>query len=108
MSLPNLVVIGAMKCGTTSLHRHLAAHPGAMRQTEAGQHAWRALVRSVGAERAHRLKGGALRAREQVLRAPVARPELTPARRAELRSVLADEVAALRAHTGQAFASWEL
>lgn len=25
--LPNLVVIGAMKCGTTSLHRYLDAHP---------------------------------------------------------------------------------
>ena len=24
---PNLFVIGAMKCGTSSLHRHLAAHP---------------------------------------------------------------------------------
>jgi len=26
-ALPNLVVIGAMKCGTTSLHHHLDAHP---------------------------------------------------------------------------------
>jgi hypothetical protein len=25
--LPNLIVIGAMKCGTTSLHRYLGAHP---------------------------------------------------------------------------------
>ena len=25
--LPNLVVVGAMKCGTTALHRYLAAHP---------------------------------------------------------------------------------
>jgi len=25
--LPNLLVIGAQKCGTTSLHRYLAAHP---------------------------------------------------------------------------------
>lgn len=25
--LPNLVVLGAMKCGTTALHRYLAAHP---------------------------------------------------------------------------------
>jgi len=25
--LPNLVVIGAMKCGTTALHRYLGAHP---------------------------------------------------------------------------------
>jgi hypothetical protein len=25
--LPNLLVIGAMKCGTTSLHRYLASHP---------------------------------------------------------------------------------
>lgn len=27
MSLPNLLVIGAMKCGTTALHRYLDAHP---------------------------------------------------------------------------------
>jgi hypothetical protein len=27
MSLPNLVVIGAMKCGTTALHRYLDLHP---------------------------------------------------------------------------------
>ena len=27
MTLPNLVVIGAMKCGTTALHRYLDAHP---------------------------------------------------------------------------------
>lgn len=27
MSLPNLIVIGAMKCGTTSLHDYLKAHP---------------------------------------------------------------------------------
>lgn len=27
MPLPNLIVVGAMKCGTTSLHRHLARHP---------------------------------------------------------------------------------
>jgi hypothetical protein len=27
-ALPNLVIIGAMKCGTTSLHRYLADHPG--------------------------------------------------------------------------------
>lgn len=26
-ALPNLILIGAMKCGTTSLHRYLAAHP---------------------------------------------------------------------------------
>src|SRR3712207_3282231 len=26
-AMPNLVVIGAMKCGTTSLHHHLDAHP---------------------------------------------------------------------------------
>ena len=26
-ALPNLVVIGAMKCGTTTLHRLLAQHP---------------------------------------------------------------------------------
>ncbi len=26
-ALPNLVIIGAMKCGTTSLHGHLDAHP---------------------------------------------------------------------------------
>jgi hypothetical protein len=26
-ALPNLVVIGAMKCGTTALHRYLDAHP---------------------------------------------------------------------------------
>jgi hypothetical protein len=25
--LPNLVIIGAAKCGTTSLHRYLARHP---------------------------------------------------------------------------------
>jgi hypothetical protein len=25
--LPNLLVIGAAKCGTTSLHEHLNAHP---------------------------------------------------------------------------------
>lgn len=28
-ALPNLVVIGAMKCGTTALHRYLDAHPDA-------------------------------------------------------------------------------
>jgi hypothetical protein len=27
MTLPNLVVIGAMKCGTTALHHYLGAHP---------------------------------------------------------------------------------
>jgi hypothetical protein len=27
VTLPNLVVIGAMKCGTTALHRYLDAHP---------------------------------------------------------------------------------
>jgi hypothetical protein len=27
MPLPNVVVIGAMKCGTTALHRYLDAHP---------------------------------------------------------------------------------
>jgi len=27
MPLPNLIVIGAMKCGTTSLHHHLGRHP---------------------------------------------------------------------------------
>lgn len=27
MPLPNLIVIGAMKCGTTSLHHYLARHP---------------------------------------------------------------------------------
>ncbi len=27
MNLPNLVVIGAMKCGTSSLHRYLSHHP---------------------------------------------------------------------------------
>src|SRR3712207_3189656 len=26
-ALPNLIVIGAMKCGTTSLHRYLDLHP---------------------------------------------------------------------------------
>ena len=26
-TLPNAVVVGAMKCGTTALHRYLAAHP---------------------------------------------------------------------------------
>jgi hypothetical protein len=26
--LPNLIVIGAMKCGTTSLHYNLGLHPG--------------------------------------------------------------------------------
>ena len=26
-ALPNAVVVGAMKCGTTALHRYLAAHP---------------------------------------------------------------------------------
>jgi hypothetical protein len=26
-ALPNLVIVGAMKCGTTSLHDHLDAHP---------------------------------------------------------------------------------
>lgn len=26
-SLPNLLIIGAMKCGTTSLHNYLAMHP---------------------------------------------------------------------------------
>jgi hypothetical protein len=26
-ALPNLVIIGAMKCGTTSLHHHLGRHP---------------------------------------------------------------------------------
>jgi hypothetical protein len=26
-SLPNLIIIGAMKCGTTSLHRYLSHHP---------------------------------------------------------------------------------
>lgn len=35
--LPNLVVIGAMKCGTTALHRYLDAHPeigmSAMKET---------------------------------------------------------------------------
>ncbi|HNJ43544.1 MAG TPA: sulfotransferase, partial [Acidobacteriota bacterium] len=25
--LPNLVIIGAMKCGTTSLHGYLSLHP---------------------------------------------------------------------------------
>jgi len=25
--LPNLVIIGAMKCGTTSLHHYLNLHP---------------------------------------------------------------------------------
>jgi hypothetical protein len=25
--LPNLVIIGAMKCGTVSLHQYLALHP---------------------------------------------------------------------------------
>lgn len=25
--LPNLIVIGAMKCGTTALHRYLGLHP---------------------------------------------------------------------------------
>ncbi len=27
-ALPNLIVIGAMKCGTTALHRYLGLHPG--------------------------------------------------------------------------------
>ncbi len=27
VALPNLIVIGAAKCGTTALHRYLAAHP---------------------------------------------------------------------------------
>ncbi len=27
MSLPNLVIIGAMKCGTTSLYKYLDMHP---------------------------------------------------------------------------------
>jgi len=26
-ALPNLLVIGAMKCGTTALHRYLGEHP---------------------------------------------------------------------------------
>ena len=35
MPLPNLVVIGATKCGTTSLHEYLALHPEtAMSQTK--------------------------------------------------------------------------
>ena len=25
--LPNLIIIGAMKCGTTSLHNYLSLHP---------------------------------------------------------------------------------
>ena len=25
--LPNLIIIGAMKCGTTALHRYLGLHP---------------------------------------------------------------------------------
>ena len=26
-ALPNLIIIGAMKCGTTALHRYLGRHP---------------------------------------------------------------------------------
>src|SRR5919112_1660128 len=34
VALPNLVVIGAMKCGTTSLHHYLDLHPGMCRPKE--------------------------------------------------------------------------
>ena len=27
MALPNLIIIGAMKCGTSSMHNYLDAHP---------------------------------------------------------------------------------
>lgn len=33
MTLPNAIVIGAPRCGTTSLHAHLAAHPEAFAST---------------------------------------------------------------------------
>lgn len=45
-ALPNLIVIGAQKCGTTSLHQYLSLHPdiGMSRKKElhffSGQHNW--------------------------------------------------------------------
>jgi hypothetical protein len=89
--LPNLLVIGAAKCGTTSLHEHLNAHPE--------------IAMSRENELDFFVEGSAVKA---AFRSSVPRASLSPALREQLAAELAADVAQLRSHTGLALAWWSL
>ena len=102
--LPNLIVIGAAKCGTTSLHEYLDLHPEILMSREKEP----ALDRTLGPARAQVVRGQAPRALKARFRSATVMPVLEDDLRQELAYELRPEVERLRAETGLPFAGWSL